>query len=117
MMMSVHRTLIVPAELVESARAIADQFGPSAQGMWITPLSPSGGLPATHYISAGKIDADFAWMLESPQNLIDGAYARGVTVSLSDAEALLTASDVSTEEPFVALARLGLQLINTSIEI
>ena len=56
----VHRAMIVPDSIVVTVRALADSFGPAAQNMWTTPLSPTGELPATHWISSGLVDKPFA---------------------------------------------------------
>jgi hypothetical protein len=107
----VHRTMIVPAPLVLQAQDLADRFGPAAHGMWTTPLSPTGDLPATHFISSGLIDQPFADMMSSPDALVAGCASLGITVPLATAQALLGASDVSGEDPFAAMERLGLQMV------
>lgn len=48
--MEIHATMIVPANKVDEARAIAGGF--------TTGLSASG--PATHYVSSGLVSADIA---------------------------------------------------------
>lgn len=111
-----HRTLILPAASAPQARAVVDQFGPAAQGMRTTPLSPTGELPATHYISTGLIDPLFADMLASPEALVAGCEALGIAVSILDASVLLAVADVSEEDPHVAMARLGLQMVQDASE-
>ncbi|MEF3075158.1 hypothetical protein V2P20_08985 [Methylobacter sp. Wu1] len=114
--MSVHRTLIVPAAIVDQVRALADQFGPAAQNMWTTPLSASGNIPATHYISAGQIDEIFAELISSPQNLVDISATMGVSVTLDEATFILSQCDVSADEPAeIAMSRIGLKIIQESI--
>lgn len=108
----VHRTMIVPAEVVEDARALSDCFGPAAQGMWTTALSPTGAEPATHYISAGLIDEVFAAFLSSPEALHAAAEGLDLPVSQAECEALLAASEVTDEKPFAVLARMELQLVS-----
>lgn len=107
----IFRTMIIPASLAGVVRSMTDNFGQSAALMFRTPLSPTGALPATHYISTGLIGEMFAEMMDSPEALVTGASGLGISVSLQDATAILSAADVSNEEPFIALARLGLKLI------
>jgi hypothetical protein len=123
----VYRCMIVPAATVAQTRGLADKFGPAAQNMWITELSPTGAAPATHYISAGLIDPLFASMFASPEALQAGALQAGITVDLATCAALLSAATVTdgtftstgldgkpmtaTEGPLETIARLGLQLV------
>ena len=128
-----HRTLIVPTNQVELARSLcAALAGPAGEGMFTTPLSPTGFFPATHYISAGLIEDNFADLLP----LTSVSYAEDDTPSIetrpgdidlivqlaADAElpiteaevsALLAAVDVSDQAAEDALARLGLKIIST----
>lgn len=128
-----HRTLIVPTNQVELARSLcAALAGPAGEGMFTTPLSPTGFFPATHYISAGLIEDKFADLLP----LTSVSYAEDDTPSIetrpgdidltvqlaADAElpiteaevsALLAAVDVSDQAAEDALARLGLKIIST----
>ena len=128
-----HRTLIVPVDQVELARSLcAALAGPAGEGMFTTPLSPTGFFPATHYISAGLIEDNFADLLP----LTSVSYAEDDTPSIetrpgdidlivqlaADAElpiteaevsALLAAVDVSDQAAEDALARLGLKIIST----
>lgn len=106
-----HRTMIVSATVASQARALADQSGPAAQGMWMTPLSPTGELPATHYVSTGLIDQPFADMMASPEALVAGCDALDIAVPLEVATALLAAADVSEEDPHTAMERLGLKMV------
>ena len=59
----IFRTLIVPDVNVGLARAIAASFGPGGDGMWITPLSPTGYEPATHYISTGLVPPEYGYLV------------------------------------------------------
>ena len=127
-----HRCLIVPAAEVEFARRLpAAIAGPSGAGMWITPLSPTGAEPATHFISAGLISPEFSFMVPeqvwergddgawtriststgSPQAVTESCNAAGLEVTLAQVEAVFAVSDVTEQEPFVALGRLGLMLV------
>lgn len=110
--MDIFRTLIVQANQVELAREVGASYGAGGEGMFVTPLSSTGLYPATHYISSGLIGIEFASMLESPQGLVEGAASLGVNIDLATAEHLLSNADISDEQPFVALERLGLKMIS-----
>lgn len=125
-------TLIVTAADSPTARAIAAAFGPGGVGMWTTPMSASGFDPATHYISSGYISAEFValspmatWALDEDGDWVQtGFYAgdaaavcgacqqAGLPYTLAEIEGVFSRSDVSQQEPFVAMGRLGLQIIN-----
>lgn len=113
--MDIFRTMIVQANDVVLAREIAASFGSGGVGMWTTPLSSTGLYPATHYISTGFIPPEFANLLTDPQALYDIAIAQGVDCTLEQVEQIVADSDVTEEEPFVAMARLGIMLINEEI--
>lgn len=135
-MTDLFRTLIIAAQDADLARQIAAGFGPGGEGMWITPLSADGTDPATHYISTGMIPAEFAslapcttWALDesgnwTPTDYYPGdaatvhAYATqaGLTLTLAQVEAIFAAADVSEQEPFTAMNRLSLQIINPTVE-
>ena len=105
----VHRTIIVPADHAAVARAACGHLaGAGGSGMFTTPLSPTGELPATHCISSGLIEQDFADLLASPDAL--AAVATGAGLDPAPLVAIVAASDISDEHADVALARLGLQL-------
>ena len=134
--MDIFRTLIVPAANVDLARAIATSFGPGGVGMWITPLSANGLDPATHYISSGYVPPEYGylvplqvwaineegnWVIAStepgdPVSVYTAATAQGVVCTQDDVDALFAAADVTEQEPFVAMGRLGLKIINSEIE-
>jgi hypothetical protein len=134
--MDIFRTLIVPATSVDLARAIATSFGPGGEGMWTTPLSASGSDPATHYISSGFVppeygylvplqvwtqDQDGDWVLVAsepgdPVAVYNAATAQGVVCTQADVDALFAAADVTEQEPFVAMGRLGLTIINPPLD-
>lgn len=108
----VHRCLIVPAALTPQARLFTEQLaGPPGAGMFITPLSPTGTAPATHYISSGFIEDTFAAVLADPQTMFSVCQQAGVNVTLTACQVLLGSSDVSNDQPFDVLARLGLKLV------
>jgi hypothetical protein len=127
------RTIIVSDAYVALARQITETLAPvGGRGMYSTGLSPNGTAPATHWISSGFIDADYAALLPLIEykedagtwieNWLNAGYPEMIVqmcadaefdVALTDVEALLDAADVTTEQPFTALARLGLQIIQT----
>lgn len=131
-MADIFRTLIVTSDDAPLAREIAACFGPGGQGMWTTPLSSDGNEPAMDYISSGYIPEEFAmlapcatWTVDADGNWVETAYypgdpeaitayanQAGLDVTLSEVKALLDSSDVSEQEPFVAMGRLGLKIVN-----
>ena len=131
------RTLIVPASQVDLARAIAASFGPGGDGMWTTPLSATGLDPASHYISSGFVpeafaymvplqvweqNEDGAWVLVSsepgdPVAVYTAASEAGVICTQAEVDALFAAADVTAQEPFVAMGRLGLAIVNPPMDL
>jgi hypothetical protein len=125
-------TLIVTAADAPTSRSIAAAFGPGGVGMWVTPLSMSGQEPATHYISSGYISAEYValspmttWELTEQGSWIQVSYyagdaatvyayasEAGLPYTLAEIEGVFSRSDVSAQEPFVALSRIGLKIIN-----
>ena len=134
--MDIFRTLIVPTAHVDLARAIAASFGPGGDGMWTTPLSATGADPASHYISSGFVpeafaymvplqvweqNEDGAWVLVSsepgdPVAVYTAATEAGVICTQAEVDALFAAADVTAQEPFVAMGRLGLTIINPPLD-
>ena len=129
--MWVHRTIIVPASLVEAARgACAGLAGPGGSGMFTTPLSVTGTLPASHYISSGMIEAPFADLLPltsvtygedgtpststRPGNVAltaQLAAEAGLPITEAEVAALMGGVDVSEQQAEEAMSRLGLQIV------
>ena len=111
-MTDVFRTLIVPAALAPLARALAAGLSPDGgNNTFATGLSPTGEAPATHYVSTGHIGERFAECIADAESLHAACVEAGANVTLAQCEALVSTSDVSEEEPFVAFARRNLQLI------
>ena len=125
-MQYLHRALIVPDSIVTTVRALADSFGPAASGMWTTALSADGNLPPTHWIGSGLIGDDFAaimpyshfvddvWVTEpySAAAFVALAEANGVTPPpVEQITTIMSMVDVSDQDAFTAMARLGLQLV------
>lgn len=134
--MDIYRTLIVTADSAPLAREIAASFGPGGVGMWTTPLSSDGAEPATHFISSGYIPPEFAYMVPSqtwamdengdwimtgsdpgdPLAVYEAATAQGVVTTLADVEAVFATADVTDEEPFAAMGRMGLKIVQPVME-
>lgn len=122
----INRTMIVPAEHVDLARALAEGIsGPAGAGMWTTGLSADGTEPATHYISAGLVEDTFADLLPLTTYTKDedgnesSDTARGDAQFISDKaeaplaviEALLEAVTVTDEPAMQTMARMGLVVV------
>jgi len=130
------RTLIVTAADAPLARDIAVTLSPEGgKQMWLAGLSADGSEPATHFVSTGAISPEFAVLMpsqtwEQDENgtwtmtdsvpgdaeMLHGlCVAAGMTVTLQDIESVFTASDVTEQEPGVALTRLGLQAVQSEL--
>lgn len=103
--------------------------------MWTTGLSATGAEPATHYISTGFIPPEFAHMVPeqfwvqdedgvwvqtgsnpgNPVAVYEACVAAGMTVTLEQVEAVFAVADVTEQEPFVAMGRLGVMIIEPEI--
>ncbi len=141
-MADIFRTLIVPADHAVLARSIAAAFGPGGENMWTTPLSPAGANSATHFISTGFIPEEFAYLVpnqtwewvsdevantaswqktgEEPGNPVavyTMAVEKEIDCTQAQIDALFAAADVTQQEPFVAMNRLGLQILQPNIDI
>lgn len=108
----VHRSMIVKAAKAQQAADLCGALaGPPGAGMFDVALSATGNAPATHFISAGPIEAQFAAVLADPAVMHGACQAAGISITLVECTALLAAADISEEPPFDALARVGLKLI------
>ena len=136
-MADIFRTLIITAATAPLARQIAAAMGDGGIGMWTTPLSATGAEPASHYISTGLIPDEFAfmcpeqtwehdeqgqWVLtkSTPGNaaaVADAASEAGVLCSVNDVQDIFDAADVTVQEPFEAMSRMGLEIVNADIEV
>ena len=143
--MDTYRNMIVTAADAPLARQLAAGIDPAhSSGMWTTALaSASAPTVPTHYISTGFVAEAFAdvlplatWAYEQPDPEQPGTWTRTayepgdaatvaqrageadppIVVSTEEVEALYLASDVTTEDPWVALGRLGLVLAQESAE-
>ena len=128
-------TLIVTAAGEPLARTIAAAFG-GGPDMWTTPLSTSGNDPATHYISTGYIPPEFAYMVPfqvweqdvdgvwqlilsepgDPVAVYNACVEAEIPCTQADIDAIYATADVTEQEPFVALDRLGLALVQPPID-
>ena len=122
-----HRTFIVPATVVDMARAMCVGLaGPAGDGMFTAELSATGSDPVTHYISSGVISDEMAALLPlttvnpdgstttapgDPAYVVELAAQAGITVTVEQVAGLLAAVDVSEQAPFAAMERLGLQTV------
>jgi len=130
-----HRTIIVPANKQALSQALTVGLAGSAgDGMFVVGLSATGNAPATHYISAGLISSDMAALLPCKYVTVDAegnqqitttpghpelvpalADKAGITVTRAEIDALYAAIDVSDQDPFAALDRLDLKLVQTPL--
>lgn len=129
------RSLIVPTAQVQLARDIAATLSPAGANMWLTGLSATGNAPATHYISTGLISPEFAalvpcqtWEQDKNGNWVQTGstpgdpvlcyqmcVAQGMTVTQAQVNAVYAAADVTAQEPFVAMGRLGVQMVQVPL--
>ena len=133
------RTLIIAAADALLARQIAETLAGSAgAGMWTTGLSADGAGPVTHYVSTGLITPEFAamvpeqvWEWQQPDRdepgawvqtgsvpgnaaMVSGACAMAeppLDVSVEDVEGIYSRTDVTEQQPFVAMGRMGLRIV------
>jgi len=131
------RTMIIPSAHAQLARDLAAAISPeNATGMFTTPLTD--GQSVTHYISTGIVsdqfaaplpcttwaqDEDGAWVQTShspgdPQAIADIAASLDppFPVTVEEIEVAFNASDITAQEPFVAMGRMGLALYQEDIE-
>jgi len=128
------RSIIIPASLQAKAQGLTKGLaGTAGDGMFTTGLSATGNAPATHYVSSGPISDDMAALLPCTSvSVVDGkdvvttapgqpaavpalAAKAGITTTLAAINALYSSIDVSDQEPFAAMARVGLQIVRTPL--
>lgn len=126
-----HRTIIVPAAFQQLAQGLCEAIaeGDAGKGMFTTGLSATGELPATHYISSGHIEQQFADILPLTTVTQDGeglpdihtrpgnveaveamAAQSGIDLPPGAIAALFDAIEVTEQEPITVMARLGVQI-------
>lgn len=126
-----HRTIIVPAAFQQLAQALCEAAaeGDAGKGMFTTGLSADGTEPASHYISSGPIATEFGDLLPLTSFDEEGAPTTrpgdvstveatadqaGINLPAGTIAALFAAIDVTEQEPFTAMARLGVQIVQAS---
>ena len=132
-MSNVHRTIIVPAGMVNAARQLGTEIAPGGHGMYMTGLSPTGNPPATHYVSSGMIEVEFAGILNDGLMIHAAAVAGAASQGIPKVATQKQATDlppVSTvhagkhidaegnevdEGPHELFTRLGLKIINGEV--
>lgn len=135
--MNAFRTMIITAADAPLARQIAETLAPTGgAGMWTTGLSSDGSEPATHYVSTGIIDEQFAalmpeqfwsqdengdWVMTDsipgdPVMLFNLCVQAGMTITQQEVDDIFASSDVTAQEPFVAMGRMGLVIITGDID-
>ena len=123
------RTMIVTAADAPLARSIAETLSPEGgKNMWLAGLSADGTEPATHYVSTGAISPEFAalmpdqtweqdedgnWTMTAstpgdPVALFNLCVAAGMAVTQQEINDVFANSDVTEQDPQVALGRLNL---------
>jgi len=121
-------TIILPAAAQALAQGLCQAAaGEAGAGMFTTGLSATGEAPATHFISSGAIETQFANILPlSTITTVDEvttversagdlaavvqlAADAGVAVDLATVGGLFAALDVTAQDPFAAMKRLGLR--------
>lgn len=145
-MSDIYRCMIVTAADAPLVKAIADMFAGSPQNMWIVGLSADGKAPATHYISTGGVpegyqvmapwqvweqDETGAWQMidsypdrpdmvwQACQQPIPGTEPPkpAVPCTLEDIEMAFARADMTAQDPWVAMQRLGLQMVQPEPEV
>ena len=113
-----HRIIIVSAACAPTARMLCDMLaGQGGSGMFQTALSADGTEPATHYVSSGPIEQQFADLLDSgAENIHAVVTAAGVEISLEAVQQIMACADISDDPAEAAFDRLGLQLVQESVE-
>lgn len=127
-----HRTLIVPDNLVVFARELTTSIaGQAAENMWNTALSNTGKLPVTHWISSGMISNEFASIIPFMEYDTEGTEVKTkgqpdvcqylasqaeFNTSIEEIETLFEQADITEQDAFTAMQRLGLKLINLEEE-
>lgn len=117
------RTIILPLELADQARNLCMALtGSASEGMFTTPLytssakSGTAGDTPTHTISSGYIATEFSEVLPcggeggNLEALVDLLSSAGTEVPTEQLEQLLSNIDISEEEAYVAIDRLGLSM-------
>jgi hypothetical protein len=134
--MDVYRNMIVTAEEAPLARLVCSTLGGLPyEGMFEIGLSPTGDEPATHYISSGGVSEGFAalvpftvWAQDPDGQWVEVSHdpgkpvkthelciQAGLEVTLEAIEVMYASADVTAENPWAAMARMGLQLVRPPV--
>lgn len=125
--------MIVSDSVVETCRDLAMLLAGEGQKLWTTPLSADGAEPATHWISTGLIEEQFAllmplatwaqdeqgtWFLEShyeeqPALLAQLSTEAGHPITEFEVVQIFDQCDVTLQDPQTSYSRLGLQIIES----
>lgn len=128
----VPRTLIVPMSHVEFAQDLcAIVAGPSGFSMFTSAIGSNG--VETHRINGlGLIDEQFAFLLPltyfpelnnpvhtsgKPDIVSAIACAKGMEVTAEQVQELFNASDITNQDGYAAMQRLGLSFITKELDI
>ena len=138
-MTDVFRTMIVPLAQQALAQQIATIFSPAGgPNMWTTPLSVNGQEPAIAFVSTGHIapEWDVLMPVQTWEQDEQGTWTRtaaypgdaaqlfaiiqaedpDTTITLPQIVGLFAICDVTTQDPWVAFQRLGLQIVQPPVE-
>ena len=108
-----HRTIIVTTECAPTARMLCEMLaGAGGSSMFQTALSADGTEPATHYVSSGPIEQQFADLLDSGAENIHAVVTQaGIEISLESVQQIMACADISDDPAEVAFDRIGLVLL------
>ena len=108
-------TIIVPAAAVADMRTTSKAMHTECDGMFVSALSATGRLPATHFISSGYMPTAYFNMMINAAHRANFRAANGLPFPHPHITNVLATCDVSIEPPFVAMARMGLQIANPAV--
>lgn len=113
-----HKTMIVAASCAPTARMLCEMLaGAGGSGMFPTALSADGASPATHCVSSGPIEQQFADLLDSgADNIYAVVTQAGIEIPLEAVQQIMACADISDEPAEVAFERLGLQIVAEVVE-
>ncbi len=136
--MAIMRSMVIPDAYRTLANSIADMFAGSPQNMWNFPLSATGQAPVTHWIAAGPVpneyevmapwqvwdvDQDGEWVMTDsypgrPDQVYAACQAADPPLQCTEQEVqdLFTVADMTDQDPWVAMGRLGLQPVQESVD-
>jgi len=98
------KTLIVPTALIAQVRQLTLVVG-DPQGTWDQSFSPTGQLPATHWVRFGAVLDQIALMLTDPE-----ALATATGMAPEEAKGLLDKCVVDDRPWEVVVEEMGLKL-------